>query len=60
MEAVTFLKNLWLSPVAVIPQVGRIPQLIYDFTWRGINKTSKRVSLMEVMRFGGALQRILK
>ena len=60
LEAVIFLKNLWLSPVAVIPQVGRRPQLIYYFTWSGLNKTSKRLAPMEAMHFGGALQRILK
>ena len=32
LEVVTFLKNLCLSPVSVIPQVGRRPGLIYDFT----------------------------
>ena len=59
-EVVNFLKKLWLLPVAVITQVGRRPQLIYDFTWRRLNKTSKFLSPMEVMRFRGALQRILK
>ena len=32
LEAVTSLQNLWLSPVAAIPQVRRIPILIFDFT----------------------------
>ena len=32
LEAFTALKNIWLSPVAVIPQVGRRPCLIFDFT----------------------------
>ena len=60
LEAVTFLKNLWLLPVVFIPQVRRRPRLIYDFTWSGLNKTSKRLAPMEAMRFGGAPQRILK
>ena len=60
LEAFTLLKNLWLSPVAVIPQVGRRPQLIYYFTWSGLNKTSKLLAPTEAMRFGGALQRILE
>ena len=60
LEAVTSLKNLWFSPIAVIPHVGRRPQLIYDFTWSGLNNTSERLSPMDAMRFRGALQRILK
>ena len=60
LETVTFLKNLWLSPVSFIPQVGKRTQLIYDFTWNRLNKTSKRLSPMEAMRFGGALQHIFK
>ena len=51
LEAVTSLQNLWLLPVAVIPQVGRRLRLIFDFTC---------LAPMEAMRFGGALIRILK
>ena len=61
LEAVNYLHNLWLSPVAVILQVGRRPRLIFYFTWSGINDVSKRLAPpMEAMRFGGALQSILK
>ena len=60
LEEVTYLKHLWLLPVTVIPQVGRRPLMIYDFIWIGINKTSKCLAPAEAMRFGGALQRILK
>ena len=60
LETVNALHNLWLSPVAVIPQVGMRPRLIFDFTWSGLNNISKRLSPMEAVRFGGALQRILK
>ena len=60
LEAVNYLHNMWLSPVAVIPQVGRMPRLIFDFTWSELNDVSKRLAPMETMRFGGALQRILK
>ena len=60
LEEVNLIKNLWLLPVAVIPQVGMRLRLIYDFTWSGLNETSKRLSPMEEMRFGGALQCILK
>ena len=60
LEAVTALQKLWLSPVAVIPQVGRMPRLIIDFTWSGLNDIVEHLSPMEAMRFGGALQRILR
>ena len=60
LEAVNSLKNLWLSLVVVIPQVGRRPHLIFDFTWSGLNEATKRLAPMEVMRFGGALHCILK
>ena len=32
LEAITALQNMWLSPVAVIPQVRRRQRLILDFT----------------------------
>ena len=60
LEAVNYLHNLWLSLVAVTLQVGRRPRLILYFTWSGLIDVSKRLSPMEAMRFGGALQRILK
>ena len=60
LEAVNYLHNLWLSPVAVIPQVGRRPRINFYFTWSGLNDVSKRLAPMKAMRFGGALQRILK
>ena len=55
LEAVTSLQNLWLSPIAVTPQMGRRPRLIFDFTWSGINNISERLAPMEAMRFRGAL-----
>ena len=60
MEAVIDLQKLWLSHVEVIPQVGRRPRLIFDFTWSGLNNIAEHLSPMEAMRFGGALLRILK
>ena len=60
LKAVTALQKLWLSPVAVITQVGRMPRLIIDFTWSGLNEKAERLSPMEAMRFGGALLCILK
>ena len=60
MEAAKALSNLWISPVALIHQVGRQPCLIIDFTWNGLNEATKCLSPMEAMHFGGALHRILK
>ena len=59
LEVVNYLHNLWLSPVAVTPQVRSRLRLIFDFTWSGLNDVSKSLSPMEAMRFGGAIQRIL-
>ena len=56
LEFFNYLHNLWLSPVAVIPQVGRRLRLTFDFTWSGLNDVSKRLAPIEAMRFGGALQ----
>ena len=50
-EAVKALHDLWLFPVAVIPQVGRRPRLVFDFTWSRLNKKTKRLSPMEAIRF---------
>ena len=44
LEAVNYLHNLWLSLVAVIPQVGRRPCLIFDFTPSGLNEVSKSLA----------------
>ena len=60
LEKVAFLKNLWLSPVAVIPKVVRRPRLIYDFTWSGLNETTKSLVPIDAMCIGSALQRTLK
>ena len=59
-EDVKALHNLWLSLVAVIPQVGRRPRLIFDFTWSGLNKATKRLPPMWEIYFGGALHHILE
>ena len=60
LKAVISLQNMWLSPIAVIPQVGRRLQPIFDFTWSGINDIAEDLAPMEAIRFGGALQSILK
>ena len=59
LEAATALQNLWLSPAAVIPQVGNRPRLIFDSTWSRLNKIAERLSPMEAMHFRGTLHHIL-
>ena len=59
LEYVRALLNLWLSPVTIIPQVGRLLRLIFDFTWSRINEAAKRLSPMEMINFRGAINHIL-
>ena len=54
------LSKLWLYPVAVIPQVGRCPQLIFDFTWSGLNEATAQKAPEEVMRFICTFHRIIR
>ena len=51
LEAFNALHNLWLSPVAVTPQVGRRLRLIFNFTWSGLNDISKGLPPIELMCF---------
>ena len=44
LRAVRHLTRLWLSPLAAIPQQGRKPRLIYDFSWSGLNKAVNQVA----------------
>ena len=53
------LPKLWLSLLASIPQRGRKPRLIYDFSWSGLNNAVTQVALKESMRFGKALYRVI-
>ena len=46
--------------VSFIPQVGRTPQLIFDFTWSGLKNIAECLPTMEVMHFRGAILRIFK
>ena len=45
--------------LAAIPQQGRKPQLIYDFSWSGLNEAVTQVAHKEAMRFGKALYRVI-
>ena len=60
LEEVTDLQNMWIYPAVVVPQVGRKPRLIFDFTWSGINKIAEYLPPMKEISFEGALLRIIK
>ena len=59
LRTVRYLPKLWLSPLAVIPQRGRKPRLIYDFSWSGLNEAVTQVDHKEAMRFGKALYEVI-
>ena len=54
------LKNLRLSPPGVVPQRGRRPRWIVDYTWWKVNEETLPLAPAEAMQFGHALDRILR
>jgi hypothetical protein len=58
-KAVLHLPGLRLSPPRVVPQRGRRPHWICDYSWWGVNKDTLPLAAMEVMQFGWSLERIL-
>ena len=40
LAAVRGLPTLWIPPVAVIPQVGQSPHLVFYFTWISLNEAT--------------------
>ena len=59
LRAVRRLPKLWLSPLAAIPQRGRKPRLIYDYSWSDLNDAVTQVAHKEAMRFGKVLYRVI-
>ena len=53
------LTELRLSPMGVVPQRGRRPRLIVDYTFYQVNHDTLRLTPPEAMQFGRALERIL-
>ena len=53
------MPKLWLSPLSAIPQRGRKPQLIYNFSWSCLNEAVTQVAHKEAMRFGKSLSRVI-
>jgi hypothetical protein len=54
------LPGLRLSPPGVIPQRGRRPRWICDYTFHGVNQDTLPLAPMESMQFGHALDRYLR
>jgi hypothetical protein len=59
-KAVLHLRSLQLSPLGVVPQRGRCPHWICDYSWWGVNKDTLPLAAMEAMQFGWSLERILQ
>ena len=59
LRAVRHIPRLWLSPLAAIPQRGRKPRLIYNFSWSGLNEAVTQVAHKEAMRFVKSLYRAI-
>ena len=53
------LPELWIYPLATMSQTGRNNQLIYDFSWRCLNKKYQQAAPKKEMRFGRALYHLL-
>ena len=54
------LPNLRLSPPGVVPQRGRRPRWICDYSWSNVNQETLPIAPMEAMQFGHAIDRILR
>ena len=54
------LPNLRLSPPGVVPQRGRRPRWIVDYSWWNVNSETLPLAPKEAMQFGHALDRILR
>jgi hypothetical protein len=52
--------NLRISPPGVIPQRGRRPRWIVDYSWYDVNNDTIPIYPKEAMQFGHALDRLLR
>ena len=59
LRVVCHLSRIWLSPLTSIPQRGRKPRLIYDFSWSCLNEAVSQAAHKEAMRFRKALYRVI-
>jgi hypothetical protein len=54
------ISNLCISPMGVVPQRARRPQIIVDYSFQGLNDETIKMAPREAMQFGKALKRILQ
>ena len=54
------LPGLRASPPGVVPQRGRRPRWIGDYSWSGVNQETVPLFAGKAMQFGHALERILR
>lgn len=52
--------TLRISPIGVVPQHGRRPQPIIDYSYYGINSNTQPNVPIEAMQFGRALECIIQ
>ena len=53
------LQGLWLPPLVVIPQVGRKPCIIYNFSWIFLKEHVKQAATKQAIRFEKVLHCLL-
>jgi hypothetical protein len=58
-ESVKNFPGLRLAPLGVVPQRGRRPRTIVDYTFWGLNGETIKLATREAMQFGHALERLL-
>ena len=59
-EAVRDLPGLRISPPGVVPQLGRRPWWIVDYSWSLVNNKTLPLAPTEAMQFDHALDRLLR
>ena len=59
-EVARKLPGLRVSPMGVVPQVGRRDRMVADHTYSGVNPETQPIAPIESMQFGHALERLLR
>ena len=59
-EVAKKLPGLRVSPMGVVPQVGRRDRMVADHTYSGVNPETQPIAPIESMQFGHALERLLR
>ena len=59
LSLISYLTNLWVSLVLLVPQEGWRPRLIYNYNFSGMNDAVHRPPPHNTIKFGGTLCRLL-